>query len=304
MDSLAPPGAPHTWLPEEDWVGHHGIPVRRAGAQAGLGPHGARSRGLPLQRSPHPGRDRRTGGVDAVRLADELIAPWRAQADESRLGVLRDRTLRLLTQGHLAQHVFFHVFHNAGGSAAVATSLRISPAEFLAERARGRTVLEIAWQHGVSASALQTSLIDFFRAQQDEGIRRGVAFAPQSASHPRATDGRPPVLATQPSPGSRSRQSVRKGHAATRQARSRMARHRRPAPRQRPARNACGGRCGHRAGGGRHRGAGRPTDSTRLDAPGQSATHGGPVPRVLACPLARPRPERTARSLHASERGT
>ena len=32
--------------------------------------------------------------------------------------VLRDHTLRLLTQGHLAQHVLFHSFHTVGLEAA------------------------------------------------------------------------------------------------------------------------------------------------------------------------------------------
>ncbi len=42
---------------------------------------------------------------------DALVAPWRGKTSPRRVGALRSRALRTLTQGYLAQHTFFHPFH-------------------------------------------------------------------------------------------------------------------------------------------------------------------------------------------------
>ena len=79
-------------------------PVRRAGAEGRAGPRGPRPARVPLQRPPHAGRARRARASPQA-LADRLVAPWQGISDAHR-AVLRERTLRILTQGHLrAAHV-------------------------------------------------------------------------------------------------------------------------------------------------------------------------------------------------------
>jgi hypothetical protein len=52
-------------------------------------------------------------GVDPRTLAKRLLEPRRASLSAREYSVLRERAQRTLTQGHLAQHVFFHVFHGS-----------------------------------------------------------------------------------------------------------------------------------------------------------------------------------------------
>ena len=111
-DSLASPGAMHTWLPGEKWVSSHWVPFEEQALKRAL-----RLRGRQLEaylyndhHTPAALAARRGVGVDV--LAERLLDPWRATgASPARLARLHDHTLRILTQGHLAQHVFYHVFH-------------------------------------------------------------------------------------------------------------------------------------------------------------------------------------------------
>lgn len=180
-DSLAPAGASHTWLPAEDWVAYHWIPFDEQALKRALGLRG-RELAAYLYDDHHTLADlaaRR--GLDPETLADHLITSWRPRTDDREMGVLRDRTLRLLTQGHLAQHVFFHVFHNGGGTWYLGQRLGISSATVTAERARGLTFQQIARRRGVAPSALRRHLAEAFGRRARQGIELGVASASESA---------------------------------------------------------------------------------------------------------------------------
>ena len=112
LDSEAPPGAPPHWLPNEDWVMQHWLPydearlyrllrMKRATVWRWLRDDTRALADLARER-----------GWDPAALARALVAPWEGElADPKRLAVLERRALRTLTQGHLAQHVFFHSLH-------------------------------------------------------------------------------------------------------------------------------------------------------------------------------------------------
>ncbi len=53
----------------------------------------------------------RRRGLDVEVLATDLVQPMAATTTPEQLAILRERTVRVLTQGHLAQHLFFHVYH-------------------------------------------------------------------------------------------------------------------------------------------------------------------------------------------------
>ena len=138
-DSLAPLGASHNWLPEEEWVGRHWIPFDEQALKAELG-----LKGRDLHAYLY--NDHRTLAAlsdDPQALADRLVAPWQGITDAHR-AVLRERTLRILTQGHLAQHMFFHVFHGAALHMASNELLGMDAASYRHHREEQLSYVEIA----------------------------------------------------------------------------------------------------------------------------------------------------------------
>ncbi|MDP9294194.1 MAG: hypothetical protein M3O90_07220, partial [Actinomycetota bacterium] len=112
LDSDAPPGAPPHWLPGEPWVMQHWLPYDERRLYSLLGV----DRGVIWRQLRDDTRNlaelAQQRGWEPRALAHELVAPWRGQLrDPDRLALLERRALRTLTQGHLAQHLFFHSLH-------------------------------------------------------------------------------------------------------------------------------------------------------------------------------------------------
>jgi hypothetical protein len=179
-DGLAPPGARHDWLPDEDWIARHWLPFDERSLTARLG---IRSRELEA----YLYDDHRSladlahaRGLDVGALRDELVAPWRPIVDTTRYELLRDRTDRVLTQPHLAQHVFFHLFHGSAVAHKPQAAFGL-PAETVRQlRLGGLTPVEIAQRGGVSKEALRASMLHFLHLEHDEGILRNVAWPAES----------------------------------------------------------------------------------------------------------------------------
>ncbi len=179
-DSLSPAGAPHTWLPDEDWVMRHWLPFDERTLSARLG---LRDRELEayLYNDHRALADlARARGILVASLRDELVGRWRSLVDEQRYLVLRDRTERVLTQPHLAQHVFFHIFHSGLMSSHPEVHFGMPGHGVNHLRVEGLTPLEVAARGGVSPEVLRAGLVRFFRDEHDEGIRRGVAWPDES----------------------------------------------------------------------------------------------------------------------------
>ncbi len=110
QDSLAPPGAPKQWLPNEQWVNLLWLPYDEARLYQLLG----HDRGYVFRWV----RNERTlgelgarSGWTVDRLADALVAPRRKELDARQFAAVRERAERTLTQGHLGQHLLFHALH-------------------------------------------------------------------------------------------------------------------------------------------------------------------------------------------------
>jgi AraC-like DNA-binding protein len=179
-DSLAPAGAPHHWLPGEQWVYRHWVPFDEQALKLALGLDG---RGLEafLYNDHHTLAGlARARGLDPGRLADQLVSPWAPVVDGAHFAVLRDRTLRLLTQGHLAQHVFFHVYHGLDAAATAPEVFGSSAQGFLEWRLRGASPLDIARQRGVSISAVHRGVAELFAADRQQGLRSQQAWPTES----------------------------------------------------------------------------------------------------------------------------
>ena len=179
-DSLAPSGSPHIWLPAEEWVDGHWIPFDEQALKEALGLRG-RDLEAYLYNDHHTLADlARRRGMAPEQLADRLVAPWGATAGSARLAQLRDRTIRILTQGHLAQHVFFHVLHGVWEKSVAPSVFGVSDDAYWQLRRLGHAPLDIAGRGGVLPAAVRERMIALFSAQRDAGIALGLAWPRES----------------------------------------------------------------------------------------------------------------------------
>src|SRR3954468_16659964 len=173
LDSEAPPGSPPHWLPNERWVMQHWLPFDEERLYSLL--HSSRGEVWRWLRDD----TRNLGGLARERgwqpeaLARELVAPWRGKlSDPSRLALLQSRALRVLTQGHLSQHIFFHSLHqNAIPDNAPAIFGVASREEFQSLRRSELSPLQICRLNGLSRSHAATSTEQTLRSMLDRGVR-------------------------------------------------------------------------------------------------------------------------------------
>ena len=150
QDSLAPAGAGVRWLPREQWVTHHWLPYEEGRLLRVLRlSHHDLLRWLRDDRR-HVSTLLRARGLRVDAVVDYLVEPWAGRVDPLRYAWLSDRATRTLTQGHLAQHVFFHYLHQSEIMAHAAEVFGASPAEYHRLRAVGYTPAEIGALHGRS----------------------------------------------------------------------------------------------------------------------------------------------------------
>ena len=199
----------------------------------------------------------RARGLDVARLRDELVAPWRPLADDQRYELLRGRTERILTQPHLAQHVFFHVFHDTAVAHDAQGTFGLPLATVHHLRIAGLTPLEIAgtrWRPSARGAGERAPLP---RARARRGRAAGRRLAVGVGAHLRPPERPARLLAAEQAPGQRPRESIRQGEVLARATLARVAPH--PAPargERRAASSACGSGCETAAGRGPARGAG------------------------------------------------
>jgi len=178
-DSLAPPGAWHNWLPAEAWVHHRRIPFDEQALKHALG--------LPrLDLQAYLYNDHhvlaelaRRRGIGVDELATRLIAPWQGISAKHR-ALLRERTLRILTQGHLAQHMFFHVFHGRSLFPYAQKLFGLPSGTYSMLRDKGLSYVQIAERGGVSHARLRAGLVRLIEQEHDDGLDRREIWPSQS----------------------------------------------------------------------------------------------------------------------------
>ena len=170
-DSLAPPGSTHNWLPHEMWVHRHWVPFGEEQLKHELGLHGRDLHAYLYDDHRTLAMLARARGVDVDELADRLVASWR-DIDPAQRAVLRERTIRVLTQGHLAQHVFFHVFHGLDLDRFAPGMFGMAATHTMMLRAQGRSWIEVLDRGGVPAQTFRT----VFRGVLEADARSGVAM--------------------------------------------------------------------------------------------------------------------------------
>lgn len=111
-DSLAPKSAGDRWLPCERWVMYHWNPIDMPAFYAKTGIRQSELFDWLRDDDHHDlAGILRHKGFEPKETVESVLAAKPAATKRTRK-ILAERAGRLLTQGHLAQHVFFHWFHN------------------------------------------------------------------------------------------------------------------------------------------------------------------------------------------------
>jgi hypothetical protein len=162
------------WLPKDQWVMQHWLPFDEERLYATLGiDNRALDRWLRNDHRTIAALARRRTGLGPERLAKLLVAPragGRARADAVRL---RKRAKKVLTQGHLAQHLFFHYFHGTRALERTWPIFGVSRSDFKRLRLAGWTPRRIGRFGGQSRTEVRRGMLDHMRRVSNDGVRRG-----------------------------------------------------------------------------------------------------------------------------------
>jgi hypothetical protein len=179
-DSHAPKGARLDWLPSDEWVMSSWLPydearlyalldTDRAEVDAWLDDHRtlgqlARKRGWSSQRA----------------LAHKLVMPRLSGVRPAMRRVLERRALATLTQGHLSNHVIFHVFHTPAIADHAKAVFGIRPATFRGLRDSGLSPTGIAESGGRTRAGARVRLAALLKTRSQRAVRLGAMSAGQA----------------------------------------------------------------------------------------------------------------------------
>ena len=179
-DSEAPPDAPPHWLPPEAWVYNHWLPYDEGRLYELLRvDRGDIWRRLRDDRHNIAELARRRGWRDPAKLAAALVRPREPRLDPARVRELRRTALRTLTQGHLAQHVFFHSLHQFAIPSEAPAIFGVTDAEFRRLRRGEQSPLEIGRLHGRSPARIEQLSAAALRDRVRAGVRSQAMTARQ-----------------------------------------------------------------------------------------------------------------------------
>ncbi|HEX8204856.1 MAG TPA: hypothetical protein VF587_02230 [Solirubrobacteraceae bacterium] len=168
QDSDAPPGALAHWLPTEDWVYQHWLPFDEGRLYRLLrADRGAIWRHLRDDAAHDLEQLARRRGFTPRRLARELVEPRGGGS------TLERRAFRVLTQGHLSQHIIFHSLHQTAVPRASRRIFGTPNAEFLALRRAEQSPLQIGRLHGRTTAQMYRRSVGALRAMARRGVRAG-----------------------------------------------------------------------------------------------------------------------------------
>jgi Tol biopolymer transport system component len=169
-DPDAPPDSPPHWLPGEAWVSNHWLPYDEGRLYRLLGIKRS-DVWLQLRDDRHNlAQLARRHGWGAKRLAGALVAPWHGEVPAARLRLLQSRALRTLTQGHMAQHMFFHSLHQFAIPAHARRIFGTSRAHYLRLRRAELSPIQIGMLYGRSPAQVQAAVIATLRERARAGV--------------------------------------------------------------------------------------------------------------------------------------
>jgi Tol biopolymer transport system component len=178
-DDLAPPDAPAHWLPPEPWVYNHWLPYDEDRLYRVL--HITRDGLWEQLRDDHRTLAQlaaRHGYPSARVLAAKLVADRKITATSR--AELERRARMTITQGHLAQHLFFHSLHQFAIPSAAPDIFGVTDAAFRALRRQELSPLAIGRMHGRSPGRIEGGAIAVLRERIAAGISGGDITARQA----------------------------------------------------------------------------------------------------------------------------
>lgn len=150
-DSHAPPDARDRWLPCEGWVMYHRLPFSERRLYTATGIDREEFRRYIRDDDHHTlGKLIRRHGKDPDAIAEQLVSKWRGKVGDAQFAELSRRTGELMTQGHLAQHVFFHYFHHPAMALNSRWIFGVRSADYHRARLQGWSPTEIGAHAGRS----------------------------------------------------------------------------------------------------------------------------------------------------------
>ena len=180
-DSLAPKGAAHNWLPKEGWVWMHWLPFEERELARALGTDSAGIRAHLTDDTHVLATLAHRRGWRVKPLARYLTRRFDGRVSRARLALLRWRAQRMLTQGHLAQHVLYHTMHGPAVPAHAPAIFGITRDAFLAARQAGLSPDEIAVRAGRDPAVARAGVLQLLVDEAE----RGVATRSQSRAQSR-----------------------------------------------------------------------------------------------------------------------
>jgi hypothetical protein len=184
-DSLAPPGAPRSWLPHEDWVLEHWLPYNQNTLFTILGVNLEQVQNY-FESDPNApavptlAALARSRGLNVRRLANELVSSWHPRVSRAQYAVLLNRAMRTLTQGHLMQHMLFHPFHDTALFRASPQVFGVTPHDLNLDLAQHMSHIEIGYQHGRTYQQMASSATAVLRAEEAAGVRQHLTPASEA----------------------------------------------------------------------------------------------------------------------------
>jgi hypothetical protein len=179
-DSHAPHGARLDWLPSDEWVMSAWLPYDEARLYALL--HTDRAR-VDAWLDDHRtlGQLARARDWNSQRkLAHALVAPRLTSVRPAMRPVLERRALETLTQGHLSNHVIFHVFHTPAIADHAGTIFGLRPATFRRLRDSGPSPTTIARRGGRTRAGAQARIAQLVEARGRRAVRLGAMSRAQA----------------------------------------------------------------------------------------------------------------------------
>lgn len=179
-DSHAPKGARGDWLPRSEWVMSSWLPFDEARLYDVLDTDRAEMADWL--------NDRRTLGQFAVRrgfrdrraLAEKLVAPRLRGASAAIKRRLRERSMDMLTQAHLANHVMFHIYHTPAIPRHAQEIFGMRPERYRRLRDSGLTPQLIAAKGGRSLRESREALRTILRKRDQQAVRAGAMSSRQA----------------------------------------------------------------------------------------------------------------------------
>ena len=186
QDPDAPSGASPRWLPCERWAMMHWLPFDERRFYSLLGITREQADRWIADDAHHTfAQLARRRGLRPARLARRLVDPWTGRRPAAERARLRERARRLLTNGHLSQHVLFHVFHHPDLGAHAERLYGVSPMHYLDLRRAGYAPAEIATVAGRSRARAARRIAAEWQRGGRLGERLGETPAGQGRSFAR-----------------------------------------------------------------------------------------------------------------------